>query len=266
MAHFTTISDAVDMIISVSYATSRWLEELGLQPVKSPDEVDGAHFVSLDIVQSDDPGRIASSVRPSMIVGMAADSGRFEALVSSGEALPDVDVVQFDPHTYRETLEMGLELGRRIDRFDAAIELVGSIERELWEAARLAQDKSAHVLQAVVVTSLAPITLMGKWAPGVLEKGGLRPAGPQEGDADHVVSADELRSLKPDGLILALEGLSSDRKIVADALNRAGLDAEELLSSGRCIGLRDPALIREPGPDLVRVVKQLLASRLKRYD
>ncbi len=254
------------MIISVSYATSRWLAELRLQPVESADELDDACFVPLDQVRSDDLDHVASLDRPSMIVGMAADISRFDTLVSSGLAAPDVEVVQFDPHTYRETLEVGLELGRRIDRSGASLELVGSIERELWMVARMSHDRSPRPLQAVVVESLDPITLMGRWAPGVLEKAGLRPVGPQEGDAEQVVSANELRSLEPDLVALAFEGLSSDKKTVSDALDRAGLDAQELLSSGRCIGLRDAASIREPGPDLVRVVKQLVAFRLKRYE
>lgn len=266
------------MIVSVSPASSRWLVYLGFEPVSGLDETQAyGSFIALhDVgagISPDAASELLARVRPSLIVGLKHDLSLFETLVPGELALRRLagDVAEFDPRTFRQAMEIGLEIGRRAGqfnqarfnqtRFNQALAAVGRLEKDLWEAERTADASREPALRAVVVSDVKPIRLMGRWAPEVLKKAGFSVVGTQEGEDDLLVSIDELQSLAPDVVVLAMNGFDITRDAIDTKLREVGLDQAEVFAPRRRVGLRNPAFLREPGPELVRMVRQLLAFR-----
>lgn len=130
--------------------------------------------------------------------------------------------------------------------------LVTDLQRRL---ARLREGGRRPPARVAVLEWLAPPMLAGHWVPDTIEAAGGEPVGPSAGVASPYVSFDEIRSLRPDVLIVAPCGFDLRR-----TLREAQPLGETLRGlAPRILFLDGNAYLNRPGPRLVDAAETIAA-------
>jgi iron complex transport system substrate-binding protein len=130
--------------------------------------------------------------------------------------------------------------------------LVGDLERRL---ARLHEGGRRPRPRVAVLEWLAPPMLAGHWVPDTIAAAGGEPVGPRPGAASPYVSFDQVRSLRPDVLIVAPCGFNLERTL------REAEPLGETLGAlaPRILFLDGNAYLNRPCPRLVDAAETIAA-------
>ena len=138
---------------------------------------------------------------------------------SGGEA----EIWWWDARTMRDVLELALLTGRRIRRFERAMQVMGDRERELriWRDRiglhRRAPDQA--LIRTAVVSSLEQPVLAGGWTAELVDRAALLQVGPASGRPSERVTWEAVLEKDPQLVILAIRPDEWDHagRIVAGA-------------------------------------------------
>ncbi|MFH1235318.1 MAG: cobalamin-binding protein [Parcubacteria group bacterium] len=158
------------------------------------------------------------------------------------------EVVHLEPRTLGDILSSIRTIGAICGRKDAAEELVGALEQELFDYTQaFSFAESGPVVYAEEWGK--PPMVAGNWVPQMIRlAGGHQPfIGP--GEASRRINLSELQEADPDLIILHWCGAGS-RTSPDDVKSRPGWDILRAVRSGRVYSIDDRAINR-PGPRIV---------------
>lgn len=168
--------------------------------------------------------------------------------------LAGIPMIRQHPHTLAEVLAGIEELAFACDADPAP--LMRELARRLEEACRKAA-QSPHV-RGVFLEWLDPPYRAGHWTPDLLSMAGIDDPLARAGVPSVALSWDDVRSARPELLILAPCGFDQER-----AEHEATLVHREIEEVGarRVVVLDGSAYFNRPGPRLVDSLELLVASR-----
>lgn len=169
----------------------------------------------------------------------------------------EVEVVAFDPQSFKQVLDGALRLGRAAGRMTEAMRVIGEGERRLRVLhARLGRRRDGSLdgreaPRVAVLEDLDPLAFAGRWVPDLVEMAGGRPValGTQRGDP----TWEALRSADPDVFVLAGQ---SDLSLLSE---RPGWPDLAAVRSNRVHVFGDDPSLLHPGPTLYDAVEELAA-------
>jgi iron complex transport system substrate-binding protein len=168
--------------------------------------------------------------------------------------LAGIPMIRQHPHTLAEVLADIEELGIACDADPAP--LIDSLDQRMRAAARKAADSPR--VRGVFLEWLNPPYRAGHWTPDLLSLAGIDDPLALPGVPSIALSWADVRSAKPELLILAPCGFDQERGEREAQLVRREI---ELVGAQRVVILDGSAYFNRPGPRLVDSLELLVANR-----
>ena len=159
------------------------------------------------------------------------------------------DVLSLDPHSLDDVLTSVLLVGERTGTCDVAENLVGSLRARLARVAAAVADRRRP--RVAVVEWVDPPFTAGHWVPDLIRAAGGEPVGASPGERSVQTSWSEIRSARPDVVIVAPCGYHLD----GAAEEARGILAE--LPDVPVWAIDADGIVVRPGPRLVDGVEAI---------
>lgn len=175
-------------------------------------------------------------------------------------------VFSMEPHTLKDVLDEALRLGRVMDRLDAAMRVVGDIEKRIQRLrTRIGVDRRTAPETLPTVASiewLEPLMIAGHWMPDLVEMAGGRAVLGTAGEATRRISWSTLRETDPDVIACMPCGLSVEeaQRDLHYLTDRDGWGELTAVREGRVAVLDGNAYYNRPGVRLARAIEVLCAT------
>lgn len=217
------------------------------------DEVRRVHSSAQPLYVLDEDG--LAGLAPDLIVTQAACevcAVSYEQVTAvTRRALPAADVVCLLPRRLGDVLGDVALVARAAGVADRGLTVAAELKQRLETAARARSSRPS----VAVIEWLDPPMLAGHWVPDAVEAAGARSVGPAAGTASPYVTWDEVRSLRPDAVIVAPCGFDLART----AREAAPLAATLRALAPRVLLMDGNAYLNRPGPRLVDAVETMAA-------
>lgn len=177
------------------------------------------------------------------------------------------EVVSMQPTTLKAVLDEALRLGRTMDRFERAMQVIGDLEAKLKRLRdRIGVDRRTDpdTLPTVAcIEWLEPLMVAGHWMPDVVEMAGGRAVLSTDGEPTRRVDWGSFREANPDVIACMPCGfmIEETRRDLHYLTERAGWGELDAVRHGRVALLDGNAYYNRPGVRLYRAV-EVLASVL----
>lgn len=172
-------------------------------------------------------------------------------------------VFSMQPQTLKEVFDEALRLGRRLDRLDAAMEVLAEGEAQL-KALRdcIGVDRRtdpATLPSVACIEWLEPLMVAGHWMPDVVEMAGGRPVLSEAGTPTRQVEWTALRDADPDVIVCMPCGFTVEetRRDLHYLTNREGWEDLSAVQNDRVALLDGNAYYNRPGRRLYRAIAVL---------
>lgn len=169
-------------------------------------------------------------------------------------------VFSMQPQTLKEVFDEALRLGRRLDRLDAAMEVLAEGEAQLKTLRdRIGVDRRtdpASLPSVACIEWLEPLMVAGHWMPDVVEMAGGRPVLAEAGTPTKRVDWAALRDADPDVIVCMPCGFTVEetRRDLHYLTNREGWEELSAVQSDRVALLDGNAYYNRPGRRLYRAI------------
>jgi iron complex transport system substrate-binding protein len=172
-------------------------------------------------------------------------------------------VFSMQPQTLKEVFDEALRLGRRLDRLDAAMEVLAEGEAQLKALRdRIGVDRRtdpATLPSVACIEWLEPLMVAGHWMPDVVEMAGGRPVLSKAGTPTRQVEWTALRDADPDVIVCMPCGFTVEetRRDLHYLTNREGWEDLSAVQNDRVALLDGNAYYNRPGRRLYRAIAVL---------
>jgi len=169
-------------------------------------------------------------------------------------------VFSMQPRTLKEVFDEALRLGRRLDRLDAAMEVLAEGEARLKALRdRIGVDRRtdpASLPSVACIEWLEPLMVAGHWMPDVVEMAGGRPVLAEAGTPTKRVEWAALRDADPDVIVCMPCGFTVEetRRDLHYLTNREGWEDLSAVQNDRVALLDGNAYYNRPGRRLYRAI------------
>lgn len=173
------------------------------------------------------------------------------------------DTFAFDAISLKGILEKVLLLGRRIGRFEAAMEHLAAGERRIRELQeRVGVPRLTGTIErpsVLCLNRLEPLTVAGTWIPDLVEAAGGRSLLAQRGEPARTLAWQEAAEARPDVIAIIPQNQSIEE--AGSVLKRAEAWREMTAArQGRIYLFDGAAYFNRPGPRLFRSIELLSAA------
>ncbi|MEF8938209.1 MAG: cobalamin-binding protein [Salinivenus sp.] len=169
-------------------------------------------------------------------------------------------VFSMQPQTLKEVFDEALRLGRRLDRLDAAMEVLAEGEARLKALRdRIGVDRRtdpASLPSVACIEWLQPLMVAGHWMPDVVEMAGGQPVLSESGTPTKRVEWAALRDADPDVIVCMPCGFTVEetRRDLHYLTNREGWEGLSAVQNDRVALLDGNAYYNRPGRRLYRAI------------
>jgi len=170
----------------------------------------------------------------------------------------DADVLTLHSHTLSGVLEDVQLVGDRMDRSEAAADLVERL-RDRIEAVRRTSPAVDARPRVAVLDWMEPVMVAGHWVPEMVEAAGGDYGLADAGDRSTVREWDQIRAYDPEVLVTAPCGFELERTLehAGELTGRDGWADLSAVQSGRVFGMDGHHYVNRPGPRLVDTLEYL---------
>ena len=171
-----------------------------------------------------------------------------------------------EPHTLKDILDEALRLGRVMDRFEDAMQVVGTIEKRIQKLRdRIGVDRRTdpETLPTVAcIEWLEPLMAAGHWMPDMVEMAGGRAVLGSAGKPTQRISWASLRDADPDVIACMPCGFSVEetQRDLHYLTEREGWDDLTAMQEGRVAVLDGDAYYNRPGARVGRAIEVLSST------
>lgn len=164
------------------------------------------------------------------------------------------------PRSVKQVMDMGLRIGRAIERSREAMEVIGKAERDLHQlrnALGLSKKTDANKLpQVVCIEWLEPLMTAGHWMPDVIELAGGKALLAEAGSDSSYMAWEDIRTADPDVLLITPCGftLEQTRRDLHYLTNRPGWHDLRAVRTGCVYCFDGNAYFNRPGPRIYRSI------------
>ena len=207
-----------------------------------------------DLVLTQDQCDVCAVSRPALEAQLADWTGS------------DPTVFSMAPETLKEVFDEVLRLGRTMDRLEAAMQVVGEIERRIQVLrTHLGIDRRtdpATLPSVACIEWLEPLMVAGHWMPDVVEMAGGAPVLGAAGEPTRRVEWTALREADPDVIACMPCGFTVEetRRDLHYLTGRDGWQELTAVRDGRVAVLDGNAYYNRPGARLGRAIEILATT------
>ncbi|MDP7029421.1 MAG: ABC transporter substrate-binding protein [Phycisphaerales bacterium] len=192
------------------------------------------------------------AVAPDLVLTHRGSCGREDAAaVRLAADRCGAAVCTLDPHSIEDVLDDIVRVGEACGRPAASTAAMVDLRARFWDA-RNHVNPYLDGPRTAVIDWTSPLSLAGRWTPGMIEAAGGVPIGPQPGESSRPVDPDELVQAQPERLIVAPCGRDQDAATRGAELLATEPWWRELPAtrSGCVQSLGGRAALGRPGPGL----------------
>lgn len=169
-------------------------------------------------------------------------------------------ILSMHPRSVKQVMDMGLRIGRAIERSREAMDVIGTAERELHQlrsALGLNKKTDTNKLPRVVcIEWLEPLMTAGHWMPDVIELAGGKALLAEAGSVSAYVAWEDIRTADPDVLLITPCGftLEQTHRDLHYLTKRSGWGNLRAVRNGRVYCFDGNAYFNRPGPRIYRSI------------